>query len=132
MNKFEKPKKLLLEIIKKLGWKKLDNWARNYYANPYEGKIYSVAKLNGKLKQLNNKPGSNGYRTVKLKGVDGKYHTKSEHRLIANAFIPNPENKRVCHHINHNRVDNRVSNLEWTNHKDNSRRRKDNDKCNLL
>lgn len=128
----ETPIKPLLEIINKLGWKRLQGWARNYYVNPSEGKIYSVVKTNRKLRELNGnkKTGSNRYVAVKLKGLDGKYHTKSEHRIIAESFIPNPENKRVTHHKNHDRTDNRRVNLEWITHKENSRRRKDNEICN--
>lgn len=33
--------------------------------------------------------------------------------LVAKAFIPNPENKRIVDHINHNVADNRVENLRW-------------------
>lgn len=53
-----------------------------------------------------------GYLFVTLK-INGEETHKVIHRLLAETFIPNPENKPTVNHINHNRQDNRLENLEW-------------------
>lgn len=60
-----------------------------------------------------------GYEMVNLK-KNGKHSTKKVHRLVANAFIPNLENKPLVDHINGIRDDNRVENLRWFTSKENS------------
>lgn len=59
-----------------------------------------------------------GYLTVRLH-KDGKSKLLLVHRIIAETFIPNPENKPCVDHINTIRTDNRIENLRWVTEKEN-------------
>ena len=65
------------------------------------------------------KPGLNncGYRLVNLSGIR---IPKLVHRLVAEAFIPNPLGLRDVDHIDGNKTNNRVENLRWVSHKENT------------
>ncbi len=87
----------------------------------YEG-FYEVSSL-GRVKSLNyNHTGkeqilepcevSGGYLKVNL-WKNGKMHQKLVHRLVAIAFIPNPEGKPEVDHINGKKTDCRACNLRW-------------------
>ena len=60
-----------------------------------------------------------GYLVVHLY-KDGKRTDKKVHRLVAQAFIPNPRNLPEVNHKNEVKNDNRVENLEWISHLDNN------------
>lgn len=60
-----------------------------------------------------------GYLRVDLRSGTEKRHFKV-HRLVANAFIPNTEGKPQVNHIDGNKQNNSVSNLEWVTNKENS------------
>lgn len=63
-------------------------------------------------------PDASGYRCVVLSRRGVRTSTRV-HRLVAIAFIPNPFNKTDVNHINGNKADNRVSNLEWNTRAEN-------------
>lgn len=52
-----------------------------------------------------------GYRCISISGKSYLVH-----RLVAEAFLPNPENKPTVDHINRDKLDNRIENLRWATH----------------
>jgi hypothetical protein len=79
---------------------------------------YSVSNLgnvrNDTKDKILKQSDSNGYKVVSLNSKQHKIH-----RLVANAFIPNPNNKDCVDHINNDRGDNKVSNLRWVTNQEN-------------
>jgi hypothetical protein len=114
-------------IFKKLHAKKISEFPNYFIFN--DGKIYSkkriITQKNGKLKNiggcfLKHLKGKKGYLYVNIINKFGQKH-KFIHRLIGEAFIPNPENKPE---INHKHPDgnvtrNTLENLEWATSSEN-------------
>lgn len=76
--------------------------------------------LKGRILKL--KPQPNGY--VKTSIQDKKAGIREDisvHILVAEAFIPNPDNKPIVHHGDHNRSNNRYDNLEWQTYEFNNK-----------
>ena len=61
-----------------------------------------------------------GYMAVNL-WQDGTYNFRRVHRLVAQAFIPNPEGKPFINHIDGDKTNNRADNLEWVTKEENER-----------
>lgn len=79
----------------------------------YEG-LYQVSNL-GRVRSLSRgvlTPKKCNYLSIQLYNR-GVYENKTIHRLVAEAFIPNPNNYPCINHKNEIKTDNRVENLEW-------------------
>lgn len=73
---------------------------KNTYTRIMKGKIIKPGVLNS------------GYQVVWL-SVAGKTSAVTVHRLVALAFLPNPNGYKDINHINGNKKDNRIENIEW-------------------
>ena len=107
-------------------WKDVPGYSGYYEVNNH-GLIRGVERLITfkcksrvcKSKVLKQRENRNGYLKVTLSryGIKKTYET---HRLIALVFLPIPLGKSCVNHINGNKLDNRIENLEWVSHSENN------------
>lgn len=93
-------------------WKKIEGF-QNYSISD-DGNV----RNDNTMKILKQHIGNRGYYMVNL-WRNNKGHWKTIHRLLAVAFIPNPENKLCVNHIDGNKKNNNINNLEWCTHSEN-------------
>lgn len=112
-------------------WKDIPNYEGIYKISNF-GRIKSLSRLirksnkNGNIisKNIILKPriDKDGYLVSSL-NKNGKYSTIKVHRIVAQSFIPNPDNKPNVNHKNGIKTDNRVSELEWNTISENQKHR---------
>lgn len=93
-------------------WKTLD-----YIPNYLISNIGNV--MNIKTRKILKHQIKKGYHRLELTSIDGR-RSLYVHRLVAEAFILNPENKPQVNHINGNKDDNSIENLEWCTNYENA------------
>jgi hypothetical protein len=103
-------------------WKNVIGFEGSYQVSNL-GRVKSLARVDRsghKLQEriLKNTIDSYGYLVVGL-FKNSVNHTHKVHRIVATIFIPNPENKPQVNHINGNKLNNIVDNLEWATHQEN-------------
>ena len=92
-------------------WQPIENYEGLYWISSH-GRIRSSTRNNSYAKIFFPSKNCNGYFLATLT-KDGKSKKLLAHRLVAKAFIPNPSEYDCINHIDCNRMNNKVENLEW-------------------
>ena len=97
-------------------WKDIKNYEGLYQVSNW-GRVKSlITDKNRRKRILKQHNRGNGYLFVVLTNNEHQSKNISVHRLVAETFLPNPENLPEVNHIDENKENNRVDNLEWCDH----------------
>lgn len=100
--------------------KEIEGYER--YRITFDAKVYDT-KIN---KYISTWIDTVGYYQCYLRDEEGKKHSKRIHRLVAKAFVPNPDNLPQVNHKDGNKLNNSIDNLEWITNRDNTQHGYDN------
>lgn len=105
-------------------WKPVKGY-EGFYEVSNTGKVRSLDRVDKlgrfkKGKELSSCDNGNGYQVVNLK-VNGTQKMMTVHKLVAQAFIENPNNLPEVNHKDGDKSNNRVGNLEWCTHSENAK-----------
>ena len=94
-------------------WKKVEHLDKYLISNKGRLKNEKTGRI------LKTKVNKRGYLCNTI-SVNGKIMVVKIHRLMAISFIPNPENKITVNHIDGNKTNNNINNLEWATYSENN------------
>lgn len=111
--------------MKKEIWKKVPGY--DIYEASTHGRIKNIDFHGTGIQRIRSfkKKNSGGYYKLIMCHNGTRNHT-TVHQVIAKTFLPNPENKPFINHIDGNKVNNMVENLEWCTHIENMNHAKEN------
>nr|QBK88370.1 MAG: HNH endonuclease [Mimivirus LCMiAC01] len=115
-NKKEKKKKIIPDIINLEGevWINIKDHAGKY-------KISNMGRVQNVVMKYIMKPEiCNGYYRIALINKNNKRNHHLVHRLVAQHFISNSQNKKIVDHIDNNKLNNKFDNLRWVSQSENS------------
>lgn len=96
----------------------LENISEYYFITTC-GKVVSTAGINPRILKV--QLDSTGYLRVSLQQINSNTSVhRYVHRLVALAYVPNPENKKQVNHLDENKLNNCNNNLGWTTAKENN------------
>lgn len=98
-------------------WKPVTGY-ENYYEVNLQGTVRSKRPRN-RGQGMTPRIDRAGYLTVRLNKPGRLSSTQYVHRILALAFIPNPDGKCCVNHLNGNKLDNSLENLAWVSHQEN-------------
>ncbi len=102
-------------------WKDIPNYVSLYEVSNFGSYRVKIQRKGGKVKagiSLKCKSMKDGYSMFRV-SKNGKQQLLNAHRIVAAVFLTNPENKKEVNHIDSNRRNNNVNNLEWVDPKEN-------------
>jgi len=100
-------------------WERVRGYEESYKVSTY-GRVKSLSRKSRRKERIMSPIITRcGYLLIQL-WSDGHFVSRSIHRMVAEAFIPNIYSKPQVNHINSNRADNAVGNLEWVTASENS------------
>ena len=131
MNKRTQATSISTKVRQREEWKEIDNTRGMFFISNY-GRVYKkqeeiivndhdrIYKKMCRGRMCNLHQDNNGYITTNIRYEDGRKRVRI-HRLVAENFIKNNENKKVVNHIDGVKQNNYFENLEWCTYQENTR-----------